>query len=120
MKGCLDAAVEVGVIGSYAVEGGDLAEPDAVVVMRPHFEILKPGAHIQHAPKIPATGRELEAWVEQRIGNGEKKVQIAASLNVTPRALRGAMKRADRLLTASIRTALREYLHPAPEPEPEA
>ena len=117
LKGCLDAAVEVGVIGSYAVEGGDLAEPDAVVVMRPHFEILKPGAHIQHAPKIPATGRELEAWVDQRTVNGEKRTEIAASLNVTPRSLRNAMKRGDRLLTASIRTALREYLHPAPETE---
>ena len=120
LKANIDTAVEVGVIGSYDVEGGDLADPDAVVVMRPHFEVLKPGAHIQHAPKIPATGRELEAWVEQRIENGDKKVQVAASLNVTPRALRGAMKRGDRLLTASIRTALREYLHPEPEPDSKA
>ena len=115
LKACLDAAVEVGVIGSYEVNGGDLADPDAVVVMRPHVEILKAGAHRHESPKVPATGRELEAWVEQRIENGEKKVQIAASLDVTPRALRGAMKRGDRLLTASIRTALREYLWAEPE-----
>ena len=115
LKACLDAAVEVGVIGSYEVNGGDLADPDAVVVMRPHVEILKAGAHRHESPKVPATGRELEAWVEQRTANGEKRVQIAASLDVTPRALRGAMKRGDRLLTASIRTALREYLWTDPE-----
>jgi len=112
---CLEAAVEVGVIGSYSVEGGDLADPDAVVVMRPHVEMLKPGAHRREAPKVPATGRELEAWVDQRTVNGDKRTEIAASLKVTPRALRNAMKRGDRLLTASIRTALREYLWAEPK-----
>ena len=115
LKGCLDAAVEVGVIGSYEVNGGDLADPDAVVVMRPHVEMVKPGTHKRDAPTVPATGRELEAWVEQRTANGEKRVEVAASLGVTPRALRGAMKRGPRLLSASIRTALREYLWAEPE-----
>ncbi len=115
LKGCLDAAVEVGVIGSYDVQGGDLADPDAVVVMRPHVEIVKAGAHSHEAPKVPATGRELEAWVNQRTMNGDKRTEIAESLKVTPRALRNAMKRGDRLLTASMRTALRKYLWAEPK-----
>ena len=112
LKACLDAAVEIAVIGSYDVQGGDLADPDAVVVMRPHAEMVKPGAHKRDAPKIPDTGRELEAWVEQRTSNGEKRTEIAASLKVTPRTLRNAMKRGPRLLSGSIRKALSDYLWP--------
>jgi hypothetical protein len=115
LDACFQAAKWCGALGDYEVSGGDLSDPDAVVVMRPAVEMLQGpdrATGIRRGPQIPATGRELARWVHVRTLNGETLKAIAEGLQVTPRTLRDGVKRDFYQLGAGLRRALLDYLHP--------